>query len=172
MKVLSKSRFKIGLSCPNKLYFSGDKSYKNKDEDNTFLAALAEGGFQVEALSRLLYPGGQFVNAPYGAYQQAFDQTLELLKQDEVIIYEAAFLWDGLFVMTDIVVKQGNRVRLIEVKAKSFDSTQTDTFIGARGDIRSSWRPYLFDIAFQSHVASKCLPNLSFDSFFFDGRSI
>ena len=166
MKVLSKSRFKIGLSCPNKLYFSGDKSYKNKDDDNAFLSALAEGGFQVEALSRLLYPGGQFVNAPYGAYQQAFDQTLELLKQDEVIIYEAAFLWDGLFVMTDIVVKQGNRVRLIEVKAKSFDSTQTDTFIGARGDIRSSWRPYLFDIAFQSHVASKCLPNLSFDSFF------
>ena len=166
MKVLSKSRFKIGLSCPNKLYFSGDKSYKNKEEDNTFLAALAEGGFQVEALSRLLYPGGHFVNAPYGAYQQAFDQTIELLKQDEVIIYEAAFLWDGLFVMTDIVVKQGNHVRLIEVKAKSFDSTQTDTFIGSRGDIRSSWRPYLFDIAFQTYVASKCLPHLSFDSFF------
>lgn len=166
MKVLSKSRFKIGLSCPNKLYFSGDKSYKNKEEDNTFLAALAEGGFQVEALSRLLYPGGHFVNAPYGAYQQSFEQTLELLKQDEVIIYEAAFLWDGLFVMTDILVKQGNYVRLIEVKAKSFDSTKADTFIGARGDIRSSWRPYLFDLAFQTHVASKCLPHLTFKSFF------
>mgnify|MGYP001404457631 CR=1 FL=1 len=166
MKVLSKSRFKIGLSCPNKLYFSGDKSYKNKDDDNAFLSALAEGGFQVEALSRRLYPNGHFVNAPYGAYQQAFQKTLELLKQDEVIIYEAAFLNNGLFVMTDIVVKQGNHVRLIEVKAKSFDSTQTDTFIGARGDIRSSWRPYLFDIAFQTHVASKCLPHLRFDSFF------
>ncbi len=166
MKVLSKSRFKIGLSCPNKLYFSGDKSYKNKEENNTFVAALAEGGFQVEALSRLLYPGGHFINAPYGAYQQSYQQTLELLKQDEVIIYEAAFLYDGLFVMSDIVLKQGNHVRLIEVKAKSFDSTQTDTFIGARGDIRSSWRPYLFDIAFQTYVASKCQPNLSFESFF------
>ena len=166
MKVLSKSRFKIGLSCPNKLYFSGDRTYKNKEENNTFVAALAEGGFQVEALSRLLYPGGHFINAPYGAYQQSYQQTLELLKQDEVIIYEAAFLYDGLFVMTDIVLKQGNHVRLIEVKAKSFDSTQTDTFIGARGDIRSSWRPYLFDIAFQTYVASKCQPNLSFESFF------
>ena len=86
MKVLSKSRFKIGLSCPNKLYFSGDKSYKNKEDNNTFVAALAEGGFQVEALSRLLYPGGHFINAPYGAYQQSYQQTLELLKQDEVII--------------------------------------------------------------------------------------
>jgi len=166
VKVLSKSRFKIGLSCPNKLYFSGDKSYKNKEEDNTFLAALAEGGFQVEAMSRLLYPDGHFVNAPHGAYQQAFNQTAELLKQDKVIIYEAAFLYDGLFAMTDIVVKQGNHIRLIEVKAKSFDSTQTDTFIGARGDVRSNWRPYLFDLAFQTHVARKCLPHLSFDSFF------
>jgi hypothetical protein len=158
MKVLSKSRFKTGLSCPNKLYFSGDKSFKNKEDNNTFLATLAEGGFS--------YPGGHFVDAPYGAYEKAYKQTLELLKQDEVIIYEAAFLYDGLFVMTDILLKKGNQVRLIEVKAKSFDSTQTDTFIGTRGDIRSSWRPYLFDIAFQTYVAKKCIPELHFEAFF------
>ena len=166
MKVLSKSRFKTGLSCPNKLYFNGDKSFKNKEENNTFLATLAEGGFQVEALARLSYPGGHFVDAPYGAYEKAYKQTLELLNQDEVIIYEAAFLHDGLFVMTDILVKKGNQVRLIEVKAKSFDSTQTDIFIGTRGDIRSSWRPYLFDIAFQRYVAKKCIPELHFEAFF------
>ena len=166
MKVLSKSRFKTGLSCPNKLYFNGDKSFKNKEENNTFLATLAEGGFQVEALARLSYPGGHFVDAPYGDYEKAYKQTLELLNQDEVIIYEAAFLHDGLFVMTDILVKKGNQVRLIEVKAKSFDSTQTDIFIGTRGDIRSSWRPYLFDIAFQRYVAKKCIPELHFEAFF------
>lgn len=166
MKVLSKSRFKIGLSCPNKLYFSSNKSYKNKEDDNTFLASLAEGGFQVEALARLSYPGGHFIDAPYGAYQKAYNQTLELLKLEEVVIYEAAFLYDGLFVMTDILVKKGNQVRLIEVKAKSFDSTQANTFIGSRGDIRSGWRPYLFDIAFQSYVAKKCVPHLHFDAFF------
>jgi hypothetical protein len=166
MKVLSKSRFKKGLSCPNKLYFNGNKSYKNKEDDNTFLASLAEGGFQVEALARLSYPEGHFVDAPYGSYEKAHNQTLELLKQDEVIIYEAAFLYDGLFVMTDILVKKGNQVRLVEVKAKSFDSTQANTFIGTRGDIRSSWRPYLFDIAFQTYVAIKCIPGLHFEAFF------
>lgn len=166
MKVLSKSRFKLGLSCPNKLYFSGNRSYKNKEEDNSFLTALAEGGFQVEALSRLLYSGGHFIDAAYGDYKQAYEQTLELLKLDEVIIYEAAFLYDGLFAMTDILVKKGNKIQLIEVKAKSFDSTQSNVFIGARGNIRSSWRPYLFDVAFQTHVAKKCLPYLNFDSFF------
>ncbi|WOC40722.1 DUF2779 domain-containing protein [Polaribacter sp. HL-MS24] len=166
MKVLSKSRFKTGLSCPNKLYFSGDKSFKNKEDNNTFLATLAEGGFQVEALARLSYPSGHFVDAPYGAYEKAYKQTLELLNQDEVVIYEAAFLYDGLFVMTDILVKKGNHVRLIEVKAKSYDSTQTGTFIGTRGDIRSSWKPYLFDIAFQTFVAKKCIPKFHFEAFF------
>ena len=126
MKVLSKSRFKIGLSCPNKLYFCGNETYKNKEDDNTFLATLAEGGFQVEALSRQLYHGGHFINAPYGAYEQAFNQTLDLLKQEEVVIYEAAFLYDGLFVMTDILIKKGNLIKLIEVKAKSFDSTENN----------------------------------------------
>jgi hypothetical protein len=68
--------------------------------------------------------------------------------------------------MTDILVKKGNQVRLVEVKAKSFDSTQANTFIGTRGDIRSSWRPYLFDIAFQRYVAKKCIPELHFEAFF------
>lgn len=166
MKILSKSRFKKGLSCPNKIYFSGDKSFKNKEDNNTFLATLAEGGFQVEALARLLYPSEHFVDVPYGAYEKAYNQTLELLKQDEVIIYEAAFFYDSLFVMTDILIKKGNQVRLIEVKAKSFDSTHANTFIGTRGDIRSSWRPYLFDVAFQTYVAKKCIPELHFEVFF------
>lgn len=109
MKVLSKSRFKKGLSCPNKLYFNANKSYKNKEDDNTFLASLAEGGFQVEALARLSYHEGHFVDAPYGFYEKAYNQTLELLKQDEVIIYEAAFLYDGLFVMTDILEKKATK---------------------------------------------------------------
>ena len=166
MKVLSKSRFKTGLSCPNKLYFSGDKSFKNKEDNNTFLATLAEGGYQVEALARLSYPDGHFVDAPYGAYKSAYEQTLELLKQDEVVIYEAAFLHDGLFVMTDILVKKGNKVRLIEVKAKSFDSTKSNTFIGTRGNIRSNWKPYLFDIAFQSYVAKRCVSEFHFEAYF------
>ena len=77
---------------------------------------MAEGGFQVEAFARLLYPGGYFINAPYGEYQQAYHETLELLKQDEVIIYEAAFLHEGLFVMTDILVKKKTIFALLRLR--------------------------------------------------------
>ena len=62
-KVLSKSKFKVGLECPNKLYYYGDKTYANKQTEDTFLQTLAEGGFQVEALARLHYPNGHFIQA-------------------------------------------------------------------------------------------------------------
>ena len=94
MKALSKSRFKQGLECPNKLYFSNNnKVYHNIKNEDSFLEALASGGFQVEEYARLQYPGGVLVDAPYinNTYQDLADQTTELLKQENIVIYEAAF---------------------------------------------------------------------------------
>jgi len=50
MRVLTKSRFKLALECPNKLYYTRKKEYANTKKDDPFLAALADGGFQVEEL--------------------------------------------------------------------------------------------------------------------------
>jgi hypothetical protein len=166
MKVLSKSRFKVGLECPNKLYFHGDNTYANQKEENTFLASLAEGGFQVEALARLHYPDGIFIDARAGDYQDAFLKTQKALENENVVIYEAAFLYNGLYVMTDILVKRDAKIKLIEVKAKSFDPTEQYEFIGKRGTVTSGWRPYLFDIAFQKYVVQQCYKNAVIDSFF------
>ena len=83
MKVLSKSRFKVGLECPNKLYFYGDKTYVNQKEENTFLASLAEGGFQVEALARLHYPNGVFIDARAGDYKASFSMTQQALEKEK-----------------------------------------------------------------------------------------
>ena len=63
MKPLTKSRFKLGLECPNKLYFTGKAEYANKKIEDSFLEALAKGGFQVAELARLQYPEGVFVDA-------------------------------------------------------------------------------------------------------------
>ncbi|WP_333596780.1 hypothetical protein [Chryseobacterium flavum] len=59
-KPLTKSRFKLGLECPNKLFFTSKKEYANTKVEDTFLKALAQGGFQVEELARLGYPQGVF----------------------------------------------------------------------------------------------------------------
>jgi hypothetical protein len=160
MKVLSKSRFKIGADCPNKLYYTFHKEeFPSTKEEDTFLQALAQGGFQVEELARMHYPGGHLIDNPHYDYQGAVDRTAALLLQENVTIFEAAFLWDGLFIRTDILVKKGNHLDLIEVKAKLFDPTDPYFFVGKKGGLVSSWKPYLFDLAFQKYVLTKSAPS-------------
>ena len=84
-------------------------------------------------------------------------KTQELLKKDEVIIYETAFLHENLFIRADLVVKKEKNIQLIEVKAKSFDSTG-DSFTGKNG-IKSDWEPYVYDAAFQKYVIQKSHPD-------------
>ena len=163
MKALSKSRFKQGLECPNKLYFSNNKEvYHNVKNNDPFLQALASGGFQVEEYARLQYPGGVLIEDPQDRkiydYQDLADQTSELLKQENVVIYEAAFYIDDLFIRTDVLVKKGTHIQLIEVKAKSLDPSENYNFVGKSKKIVSSWKPYLFDLAFQTYVTKLCLP--------------
>ncbi|MFT4851278.1 MAG: hypothetical protein ACI83B_003844 [Sediminicola sp.] len=160
MKALSKSRFKQGLECPNKLYFSNSPDiYHNIKNEDPFLEALASGGFQIEEYARLHYPGGILVDAPYKGnyYQDLADQTSELLKQENVVIYEAAFYADDLFIRTDVLIKKGNNIELIEVKAKSINPNKDHNFVGKKGKLVSGWKPYLFDLAFQTYVAQLCL---------------
>lgn len=37
MKPLTKSRFKLGLECPNKLFFTDNSGYSNKKIEDPFL---------------------------------------------------------------------------------------------------------------------------------------
>jgi hypothetical protein len=164
MRVLTKSRFKLGLECPNKLYYTNKKEYANKKQEDPFLLALAEGGFQIEEYARMHFPGGILIEGNDGDYQFLWEQTQILLKKENVIIYEAAFLHDGLFVRTDILVKIGKKIKLIEVKSKSFDPNDDYLFVGKRDGIVSSWKPYLFDISFQKYVIQLCFPDWEINS--------
>lgn len=160
MKKFTKSLFKLGLECPNKLYFTKKKEYANAKLEDPFLEALAKGGFQVEALARWGYPNGKFIDTENYEYDKAVNLTKEAFEQENATLFEAGFAFGDLFVRTDIVEKKGNVVRLIEVKAKSFDSTDKHIFIGKKGGIVAGWKPYLFDLAFQKYVAQKQYPHL------------
>lgn len=159
----------MGYDCPTKLYYQDDKSYGNNNIDNSFLEALAEGGFQVGELAKIYHHGGTEVTER--DKQKAADITSELLKQPNGVIYEAAFLFENLFVKTDVLVKKGEVVELIEVKAKSFDPTEEDPFYNKNSlkkgppKLSSAWEPYLIDIAFQTHVFKKAHPKFKTNSF-------
>ena len=165
MKLLTKSRFKLGLECPNKLYYTGKMEYANKKKENPFLIALAQGGFQVEEYARLHYPNGLLLEGNDWDYELLWQQTQKLLQRENVIIYEPAFLVDGFFIRVDILIKEGNNIKLIEVKSKSFSPEDEHLFIGKRGNMVSSWKPYLFDIAFQKHVIQLCFKDWNIQSY-------
>jgi hypothetical protein len=157
-RYLTKSKFKLALECSTKLFFQGKKEYKNNKLDNDFLKALAKGGFQVGELAKCYYPGGS--NIQELDHETALNKTNELLKND-CIIYEAAFAYQHLFIRTDIVIKKGKCIQLIEVKAKSIDSSdEKDTLFSEKeNDIRKKWKPYLYDVAFQKYVIQKAYPD-------------
>ena len=162
-RYLTKSLFKIGMECPTKLYYTGKEEYPNQKIDDPFLAALANGGYQVGELARLYFPNGHHITTL--DYEDAETQTLKLLQQNEVIIYEPAIRFKNLFMRIDILIKKGNHFELIEVKSKSFDINEETPFLTRKKIIKSDWKPYLYDIAFQKYVLTSTFPRASVTSF-------
>jgi hypothetical protein len=155
-RYLTKSRFKLAVECPAKLYYAGkDNLYRNLKQEDTFLQALADGGFQVGAMATLLYPQGIEITATSNA--EAEQQTEALLQaHDQVVLFEPAIRYQNLFIRIDILVKQGHHFELIEVKAKSYNSLEPN-IAGVRVPIKSDMLPYIQDVAFQRYVLTQYL---------------
>lgn len=156
-RYLTKSRYKLARECPTKLYYTGKTTeYANQKLEDSFLQALAEGGYQVGELAKYYFPGGHDIVTL--DYDQAVSETNELLKQENVIIYEAAITHGAYFIRADILVKTGSSIDLIEVKAKSF-APGKDKFLNNNGSMAAKWKPYLEDVAFQKYVMLQAFPN-------------
>ncbi len=161
MRYLTKSRFTLGLQCPTKLFYTRKESeYADRKGDDDFLRALADGGHQVGALAQAYHPGGIRIDTL--DHEEALRQTDELLQQKNVIIFEAAFRHKNLFIRTDVLIKQGSQLELIEVKAKS--CRPDENFFTKGGTLTSAWEKYLVDVAFQDYVVRKAKPHLALRS--------
>lgn len=162
-RYLTKSRFKLALECETKLFYTNKKEYFNANAEDPFLEALAEGGYQVEELARLYYPGGEEIAEK--EYDKAIEHTNRLLLNEKAIIYQAAIRHENLFIRTDIVVKNGNRIELIEVKAKSFRGRDSMDLINSRRQLDSKWVPYVYDAAFQKYVVTQSFPQFDIHAY-------
>ena len=144
----------MALECPTKLFYTRKDEYANQNKEEEFLMALAEGGFQVGELAKYYHPGGYDITSL--DYQESLDKTNKLLEQENVIIYEAAIQFETFFIRADVLVKSGDQIDLIEVKARSFKSEEE--FYSSRGFLDSNWRPYLYDIAYQTWIVQSAFP--------------
>ena len=155
IRYLTKSRFKLATECPTKLFYTGKSVYPDQSATDSFLAALAEGGFQVGELAKAYHPEGHDVEAL--DYITALEDTNALLKEENVTIFEAAVRFENLFIRIDVLRKRGNVFDLVEVKAKSFEDEEQFT-ARRSGKVSSEWKPYLIDVAFQEYVLRKAFP--------------
>lgn len=156
-RYLTKSRYILGLNCPTKLYYTGKPEYPDNKEGNDFLEALAEGGYQVGSLAKSYYPTG--IEITERGYDNSVQETSRLLKRQNVVIFEAAFMWQNLFIRADIIEKKDGVINLYEVKSKSFGGNDSSDMLNQKGIyIDGEWTDYLYDVAYQKYVICKMYP--------------
>jgi hypothetical protein len=158
-KPISKSQFKLGLSCIQKLKHYRDGLPQTTDEDS-MLSLLSEGGATIEVIARALEPGkllGGFGGTAVSTSMAAVKGAFESLDADiTTCLYEVTVEHDGFMARIDRLRIQPGRIDLVEIKSKSVEphdgEVPPDEFLTNNGGIRTKWLPYFQDLAFQKEV--------------------
>lgn len=150
-KTLSKSDYKLARNCLKKLWYKKN-SYPSADEGNEYLDMLADGGYMVGKMATLLFPDGVEIE---GTQEEALRKTKALLKQEQVTLFEAAIQSGQKIIRIDILDKDGDSIRLIEVKSKSFRLSEA---LEEGYFAKAEWQEYIEDIAYQKWVLSEAYP--------------
>ena len=156
---LSKSDFTLARTCATKLYYR-EMRYPSTDGDDPFLALLADGGYMVEELAKLLVPNA--IDVDRGTdIEGGAEATRAALRGENVALLEATFLRGAKLARVDILIKRGRTFELIEVKSGGCDSRhllateEPGVFRApAHGDagLPGKWKDYLTDVAYQVHL--------------------
>ena len=170
MRYLTNQDLNLGWNVPQNYFTLRKVNIPTQKLTTPFLQALAKGGFQVGELAKCYYPGGQCIEEL--DYQTAKAKTEELLKQENIVIFEAATQYKNLFAKIDILEKKGNVLNLIEVKSKSAEPDIFENELWNQRELKSgvhclksTWRPYLYDVAFQSYILQKAFPHFEIHNY-------
>ncbi|MGI8402223.1 MAG: DUF2779 domain-containing protein [Gemmatimonadaceae bacterium] len=173
-RTLSKTDFKAACECPAKLYYR-EMNYPTTDADDPYLQMLAVGGYMVETVAKLMFPGG--IPLEYaGSSRENANATRTALEAEKVTLFEATLLSGRKLARTDILEKDGNTFRLIEVKAKLFDTAEnakrlhegkSNCFRGVEKPfpISTNWMPYIQDVAYQMLVLQEMFPDAKIEPY-------
>ncbi|MDP3928858.1 MAG: hypothetical protein Q8R57_07530 [Bacteroidota bacterium] len=136
--LLSKSTYMYGLQCHKRFYLNRfHKELANPMDEQS--QAVFQSGTDAGVLAQQLFPNG--VNAQgeeLWISPNTVENTAKLLNEIEVI-YEAAFMFNGVICAVDILVKKGDAFYAFEVKSTNGIKAQ-----------------HIEDAALQYYVLSNC----------------
>ncbi len=125
-----------GAQCHRLLWWRRHEPEAAELQPDKVLQDLFDQGHLVGKLAQEQFPGGVLI--PYATSRSDRAHfTQEVINSGAQVIYEASFIADNIFVACDILLKEGDGWRLIEVKSSSSLKEQ-----------------HLEDVAVQSYVAS------------------
>ncbi len=116
---LSKSRFTSGLQCHKQLWWKVHEPDASELVPDPAQQAIFDQGTRVGEVARTHVPDGVLVDVPHNAFAQRIATTRELLARRTPAIYEASFVAGDVYAAVDILERDGDRFRLIEVKSST-----------------------------------------------------
>ncbi len=121
---LSKSTYIRSLQCQKSLYLHIKRPFL-RDKISAEQLAKFRRGSDVGILARELFPGGTDMSPKSpSAYAAKREETLSMLRQESVdVLYEAVFEYDEVLIMLDILVRDNDGWKAIEVKSSRKLST-------------------------------------------------
>lgn len=117
--IISKSTYQRGLQCVKNLYLNKHHP-ELRDELSDKTKEIFETGHDVGKYAQQLFPGGidcgfEITNSG----KKSVELTEQAIKDGTKVIYEAAFQYDGVLVIADIIVKSRNKWKIYEVKSST-----------------------------------------------------
>ena len=109
----------MGTQCPKRLWL-----YKKRPDLRAELSEsqqlIFEKGTDVGLLARELFPGGKDATpSDYRHFDEAFQMTADWVASGAAVIYEAAFVHNGVMAALDILVRKRGRWYGYEVKSST-----------------------------------------------------
>ena len=117
--LLSKSSYIKGLQCEKHLYLY-KYHYNEMDELSEMQKSIFKRGTNVGELAQQLFPGGEIAaQGDPPDYQKALLKTMKLIESGVTVIYEAAFMFNEVLSIADIVVRDKDFWKIYEVKSST-----------------------------------------------------
>ncbi len=119
MTRLSKSRFVAGTQCHKLLWWRVHEPGAKELQPGKVLQDRFDQGRLVGDIARDRFAGGVLIDLPHDAVERRVRETRDALERGAPAIFEAGFLADDTFVAADVLLRDANGFRLIEVKSSS-----------------------------------------------------
>lgn len=118
MHILSKSTYIKGEQCEKALYLFKNRPFL-RDKLSMEQRAKFKRGTDVGILAQQLFPGGiNMTPSSPSQFGKKVTETMRNLTNPAVnVMYEAVFQYDDTLIMLDIIVRDGDKWRAIEVKS-------------------------------------------------------